>query len=734
MEINLNTISKKEIKSTGDVKSMSMSNNVQGIIFKMFTSNIYSNPIGTVVREITSNCFDSHIEAGVNKPVVIKQTVDAETDTRYISFIDFGVGMSKQRIEEIYTVYFESSKRNNNDEIGGFGIGGKTPLAYKRYSHNGNGDYDNSFFVITNYNGVKYQYTIFEGEKSPQYILLSEEPTTEGNGTEIKIPILDNDVYKFETEIIKQLYYFENLIFEGFSDRVTNDYKIYKGTNFIYRGNGVNDFMHVCLGKVAYPIDYSILDIDKYKFKIPVAINVPIGDINVVASREQLDYSEETIQYLKTLLNKAVDEIKDLLSKQNDKIVSLADFYNNKQNMFNLYLYDDVYIPLSNILSIKDIKLNKFKFKDKHIPEFNTLFRLILNKKRYGVVERKRYRTEKYQVFKDKFNEISNLDNVFYLDTDDNKINRRTSSYLKTMYGRFYIITKKDYDKIINNFDLTFILKDNSEPYIKTIIDELWKTIVKYGTDFNTVVVPDDFTTRNIAPKNKYINIKFGGDYEKEKILISDLAKFRGTIFYIETAEHDDIRNASNLFKELFGYDHIVSTNKFNNPKRNIMFISLAKNNVKYLKHCVDANVQHINNGYFKLKFLTRKEDIINEYFKNLSILDKFDSLNSVYYQDGFNNVDLDTYNLAKKVKQSISIYNNKLKDYDLKYKDYIIRQLNFEIKYDYNKKDKQAISNYNDMKLINDVNSKTLDYIRVSTYGQLSDTVCEILKKVLVF
>ena len=44
------------------------------------------------------------------------------------------------------------------------------------------------------------------------------------------------------------------------------------------------------------------------------------------------------------------------------------------------------------------------------------------------------------------------------------------------------------------------------------------------------------------------------------------------------------------------------------------MFISLAKTNVKYLKHCVDANVQHINNGYFKLKFLTRKEDIINEY------------------------------------------------------------------------------------------------------------------------
>ena len=77
----------------------------------MFTKNIYSNPIGMVVREITSNCYDSHTEAKVNSPVVIRKTFDKLDNSHYISFIDYGVGMSPDRVENIYGVYFKSTKR-----------------------------------------------------------------------------------------------------------------------------------------------------------------------------------------------------------------------------------------------------------------------------------------------------------------------------------------------------------------------------------------------------------------------------------------------------------------------------------------------------------------------------------------------------------------------------------------------------------------------------------------------
>lgn len=231
MEINLKQLSTHAIESTNGGKKMRLSENAQSMVFMLFTKNVYSNPIGTIVREITSNCFDSHIEANVNAPVIIRKSKDKDSGQCHISFIDYGVGMSPERIENIYMVYFESTKRVDNTQIGGFGIGGKTPLAYKRYSGIGEGEYDNSFYVITIYNGIKYYYCIYEGSDSPVVSLLHQEATTEHNGTEIRVPVLEKDIEKFAKEMVRQLYYFENVIFEGFEDTysdstLSNTYQI----------------------------------------------------------------------------------------------------------------------------------------------------------------------------------------------------------------------------------------------------------------------------------------------------------------------------------------------------------------------------------------------------------------------------------------------------------------------------------------------------------------------------
>ena len=167
MQVNLKSLNQQEVSSTTVEKKMQMSPEYQAMVFQMFTKGIYSNPKGTIVREITSNCKDSHTEAGVNKPIVIRKTVDKLANTIYISFIDFGVGMSPDRMENIYGVYFASSKRTDNTQIGGFGVGGKTPLAYRRSTGYGQAEYDNSFNIITNYNGIKYTYLVYEGDECP---------------------------------------------------------------------------------------------------------------------------------------------------------------------------------------------------------------------------------------------------------------------------------------------------------------------------------------------------------------------------------------------------------------------------------------------------------------------------------------------------------------------------------------------------------------------------------------
>ncbi len=738
MQINLNKISDKDVASTGVVKSMGMSDNAQGIIFQMFTSNIYSNPIGTVVREITSNCFDSHIEADVNKPVVLKLTKDNTTETHYISFIDFGVGMSPQRVEEIYTVYFESTKRDNNDEIGGFGIGGKTPLAYKRYTYAGKGEYDNSFFVITKYNGVKYTYSIFEGEKSPQYILLSEEPTKDHNGTEIKIPVLEQDIYKFESEIIKQLYYFENLVFEGFSDRVTNDYKIYKGENFLYRGNNVSDFIHVCLGRVAYPIDYSVLDIDKYDYKLPVAINVPIGAINVVASREQLDYSDATIDYLKSKLNLVKEELKSLLEKQSNTIESLTDYYFHKKNIFKLYLTDneDDYIDMSSVIDLKDIHLNNYKYKNDFTPSFDRLFDLFCTKKRYGVIEKKRYYNETYEVFNGKFDQLTK-ENVFFLNDKNFKINRRLSSYLKQEHGRFYVISLKDIENVEDNFDLKYILKNDTPTHVKNMYDDTWNVITEFANDIQKVVIPADFSVKQNIPKNKYIPIQFSYYNDKDRVLLEKLVKFKGTIFYAETEDKEWVKSSYNIFNNLFSDKHVIMGNhqSFTDVKKNIMFISLAKNNVRYLKHCTQANVHEITDGYFYRWLLRRKEDLINEFYKKRDILDLYEEINSIYTISNFNKVNEDVYNCASNIESTIRSFKNFINDYtSLQYNRNFIKTLGINIDYKYTKDDEKLLEDINYMNKINEKNKEVILYLYMPSYQDLNETQIKILKKLLKF
>ena len=80
MELKLNKLG-QESESTAEAKKMRLSNDASAMVFQIFTKNVYSNPIGTIVREITSNCYDSHVEANINLPVEIKLSYDSITNT-----------------------------------------------------------------------------------------------------------------------------------------------------------------------------------------------------------------------------------------------------------------------------------------------------------------------------------------------------------------------------------------------------------------------------------------------------------------------------------------------------------------------------------------------------------------------------------------------------------------------------------------------------------------------------
>ena len=671
MKIDLKVLSDNRAQTTTDgIKKMRLSEDAQSMVFQLFTKNVYSNPIGTVVREITSNCFDSHEEAGVKTPVVIKRSYDETSETHYISFIDYGVGMSPDRVENIYGVYFESTKRQTDDQIGGFGIGGKTPLAYKRSIGQGEGEYDNSFFVITNYEGKQYYYTIFEGAEAPEFVLLDTQDTDERNGTEIRIPVLERDWYKFEYEIIRQLYYFDNIIFEGFdSDKITNDYKIVRGKNFLYRGNEVFSKIHVCLGRVAYPLDFETLGLSGYDYEIPVAINVPIGKIGVTVSRESLDYSEQTIKYLKQRIEDVVSELKGMLSKKYNNIRTLKDYFDAKQNFGKLELIEGSYIDLKRIVKPSDIDYTNYTYNTINTPSSDKLFNLFFNVNIYGKKELKswRNRSNDFEYIRKDYDKIGDTRNVLYHDDAEFQRKRNVQAYLKHQYGRFYVVTVKNpinfTDSVLSdvfNVDLSEMTM-KKEDFLNLIIqmqEEYFEIIKKnvQGGNYDNVEVPEDFIeslkVKKVTEEMKKLTIpiKFIGGQSRQRIKLEHLFKFKETIFYGTSDDENKLFEAHGMFSELFPEVAIVTgwsnwnsngwnfTYRFDDgEKKRIMFIRLAKNNVQYMQHC--KNAYHVDQFYNKM--LHRKVEIIKKYFGNKNFLNNFNKIESLYKSDLFKEVNL---------------------------------------------------------------------------------------------
>ena len=773
MEINLLELSTQGVESTTTARKMGMSKNAQSMVFQLFTKNVYSNPIGTVVREITSNCFDSHVEAKVKSPVLIKKTYDEQTKTHYISFIDFGVGMSEERIYEIYGVYFESTKRVDNTQIGGFGIGGKTPLAYKRSTGQGDGEYDNSFYIITNYNGTRYYYCIYEGADAPVISPLHSEPTTERNGTEIRIPVLEKDMDDFAKEMVRQLYYFEDVIFEGFEDAwrhgetLSNEYQIFRGKTFLFRGDDYLSNVHICLGRVAYPIDYSVLGLSSGEYNLPVAIRLEVGDLNVTVSRESIDYSESTIKMLKKKLVEVKTEIIGMMVKQYENIVTLEDYFKMKTDFGNYTFSNGKSISVGNVVKEKDIDFTNFNFSFMKMPTDKQLFNLFFNVKSYGKKpNRSRYGSSSNE-FEGGYKELLSSSNLYHF---NNVFNRKVikQSYLKSEHILYHIINRENLSqphlrhKITELFNvhLDSLVDENGVPvqFVQSLMamqDEYFTIVQDQTVCYDTLEVPEDFIAER-KNRNKITDdmrkltfpIKFMCEYSGSptRVKLDHLFKFNMPIFYGTTDDEFKLEKASKIYRHLFNekflitgyseYGYNNSVDKFNRvghdstQKAGIMFIRIAKGNVKYMKFCKNAN--HIDTVYDKL--FKRKEKVVLNYFKTYQLFNSYNNLDDLYKDKHFGLIDENWGETIIKLNTDITKIKDSLLVKDL---EYIESSLSHYFNIDRNKIDKKydkLIKAIDDLVMLEEVNKDIVEFIRIPhslEYG--NKKLFPLLKKVMI-
>lgn len=685
MQINTNTLNTLDIQSSGKVSNMKLDQESQAMIFQMFTGGLYSDPIGTVIREIASNCFDSHVEAGVDSaenPVVIE--LKKEVSGNFIIFTDKGVGMSPDRIENIYGTYFKSTKNKTNDQIGGFGLGGKTPLAYTE-----------SFYIITRFDGIEYVYNVFEGNNVPCIELLSQQSTKLPNGTDVKIPVKEYDIMEFEKKTLRQLYYFENIIFKGFSDAyVSNDYSIIKGKNFLYRGTEYSDHIHVCYGKVAYPLDYDALGIDKYSCKLPIALRIEIGELDgtgVTPSREALKYTKNNVRIILNKIDKVKDELKKRLVKQYQSVVSLDDYYRATENFGDLYFDDQTTIYLGNIVSKNDIVFDKFKYKDLNIPSSNSIISKFYDHKLYG----KKYPVSRWgrdeKDWSGSLSTMSEYKNMYYV---KDEFNRKVAKqgYLRTLVSteNFYIFTPHNIeedlvmDSLLKEFGvLKKVGKDGEVTFENTIpvskgkklIKELFADVQKIVEsncvgNYDDVIVPKDFI---LARKKERLSkdilkttIPIKDHYSNmDRVTLKQLNNHKGRIYYGFQDDTYALGSAFEFMYNLIGNEHIQNAyNVKRNNSKGTLFISIAKNNEKYMK-MLDRRAFHIND--FHKTFTVRKLDkLVNDValMKVKNIIQ--DDLCSVFGNKIFKNIDEEVYNDYHEIRERVRNLNLRLDNYQI--------------------------------------------------------------------
>lgn len=108
-------VSSQRIDMTLDLDSASM-------LMQMLSKNLYSDGIGSAIRETCSNALDSHRRAGVSQQPIIVTFKKTSQGNYEFSVEDFGLGLDGDDVENIISKYGKSTKRNSATELGMFGL------------------------------------------------------------------------------------------------------------------------------------------------------------------------------------------------------------------------------------------------------------------------------------------------------------------------------------------------------------------------------------------------------------------------------------------------------------------------------------------------------------------------------------------------------------------------------------------------------------------------------------
>lgn len=322
----------------GNAQEMSIdqSPEAQAHIIRMLTNNLYTEGYAATLRELSTNALDSHVEAGTTEPIQI--TLPSSLDNNFV-VQDFGTGMSEDIIRNVYQRYGASTKRDNLNVVGAFGLGAKVPLTIT-----------DTYTLETVRDGRKLLVVVSRGESGVGEVeIMSNTPTDERNGTKITVPIAD--VSAFLANVNRFFYTWKpgTVLVDGkqpesvYSGSDVSTYTVgeltyhvfhHTATSPLNRWGGYNrGTLIVNFAGNAYQVRPKELDStikDRWGGGIyehfcngrglpfTTMVDIPIGMVDTTSARDDLLYSDRTRKYLRALVKNIIANIKRFFTEALD--------------------------------------------------------------------------------------------------------------------------------------------------------------------------------------------------------------------------------------------------------------------------------------------------------------------------------------------------------------------------------------------------------------------------------
>lgn len=281
--------------SSGVQDEIAISFEANAVAFYAQISGLAKDKIGYPIRELSTNAWDaSRGRFEVHLPTQLDPTFKVR---------DKGPGMSHDQMVNVYARLYASTKRATDQEVGGWGLGSKSPFAYL-IGDNGTGSY-----TVTSYHGgMARTYVLSLGASgAPVMRLLMEIESTEESGLEVSFPVQRHDINRFRDRAREILWSFEprptlkpDLEWDEPVVLASGEgWKFYNKNSVPFYGPQVR------MGPVMYPFDLDQIKMGNFLSQHDhVVFDAKIGTISVTLSREAVAYDDRTKATLKALVEK----------------------------------------------------------------------------------------------------------------------------------------------------------------------------------------------------------------------------------------------------------------------------------------------------------------------------------------------------------------------------------------------------------------------------------------------